>query len=102
MSRFDSWVVDGSLPDIAYLTEDQPEVVHPWVGMHEGVYCVYFKHEKAHLPLEVFFRRLAKREPKLGVRARRKNGETTSITFNRHERVTLSPRLQQVLAELAR
>lgn len=102
MGRFDSWVVAGSLPDIAYLTKDQPEVVHPWVGMHDGVYCVYFKHEEAHLPLEVFFRRLAKREPNLGVRARRKNGKTTSITFNRHERVTLSPRLQQLLAELAR
>lgn len=102
MSRFDDWVVDGKLLDIGYLTEEFPETVHPWVGIRNGSYCVYFKRERAHMSLEAFFQRLAKREANLGVRAKRQNGKNTSIAFNQHERVTISPRLQQVLAELAR
>lgn len=100
MSRFDHLMQMGMLPDISYRTDPPEEVVHPRVMSSDTGYTVYLN--KEHQPLEVCFRRLATGEAGLRVAAYRNNGRQTTISFNKHERVTLSPRLLQILAELRR
>ncbi len=100
MGRFDSWIVSNRLPDISYRTNPPEEIVHPRMKITPEGSSVYVN--KRHIPIEAFFLRLAKREEGLRIAAYRASGSQTTISFNKHERVTLSPRLQQVLAELAR
>lgn len=106
MSHADDFIRNGCLPDIEYHTEKLEEVVCPRVATHDGVAVVYLHNERdapdrGFLPVADFLKRLARREPNLAVTGYRANGRQTTISFNKDDRVTLSPRLQAYLSTLA-
>lgn len=106
MSHAEDFIRNGFLPDIEYRTEKPEEVVCPRVTAHDGVAMVYLHNErdapnKGFLPVAEFLQRLARREPNLAVTGYRTNGRQTTISFNKSDRVTLSPRLQAYLSMLA-
>jgi hypothetical protein len=102
----EDFIVDGRLPDIQYRTDAPEEVVCPRVTRRDGVPVVYLHNErdaahKGFVPAAEFLRRLAKREPNLACTGYRANGRQTTISFNKDDRVTLSPRLQAWLSTLS-
>ena len=106
MSYADDFISNSCLPDIEYRTEKLEELVCPRVTKHDGVAVVYLHNErdapnKGFLPVVDFLKRLARREPNLAVTGYRANGRQTTISFNKADRVTLSPRLQAYLSMLA-
>lgn len=106
MSHAADFIRNGSLLDIEYRTEKLEEIVCPRVTTHHGVAVVYLHNErdapnKGFLPVADFLQRLARREPNLAVTGYRANGRQTTISFNKTDRVTLSPRLQAYLSTLA-
>lgn len=106
MNRADDIICDDRLPDIAYRTDVPEEVVHPRVTWCDGVPMVYLHNEreevhKGFVPVAEFLRRLARREPNLAATGYRpSNGRQTTISFNKTDRVTLSPRLEAYLSSL--
>ena len=103
--RADDFIVDGRLPDIEYRTDAPEEPVCPRVTHREGEPVVYLHNErnadhKGFVPVVDFLRRLAKRDPNLACTGYRANGRQTTISFNKDDRVTLSPRLQAWLSTL--
>lgn len=106
MTRAENFIVDGRLPDIAYRTDAPEELVCPRVNTRDGVTVVYMHNERAaphkgFIPVADFLARLARREPNLAVTGYRANGRQTTLSFNKSDRVTLSPRLQAWLSTLA-
>ena len=102
----EDFIDDGRLPDIEYRTNAPDEIVCPRVTRRDGVPLVYLHNErdaahKGFVPVAEFLRRLAKREPNLACTGYRANGRQTTISFNKNDRVTLSPRLQAWLSTLA-
>jgi len=105
MSQFNNFIRDGQLPDISYRTDLPEEVIHPRVISHGDVPLVYLHNErgrphKGFIPIAEFLLRLARREPDLAATGYRANGRQTTITFNKSERVSLSPRLEAFLSAL--
>ncbi|WP_271680493.1 hypothetical protein [Thermomonas mangrovi] len=106
MSFIADFIQSGHLPDIEYRTVAPEEIVSPRITTREGVPVVYMHGErsaphKGFVPVADFLHRLARREPNLAVTGYRANGRQTTISFNKTERVTLSPRLQAFLLSLA-
>lgn len=106
MTRAEDFICDSRLPDIEYCTDPPEEVVCPRVITRDGVAVVYLHNErdaphKGYLPVAEFLRRLARREPNLAVTGYRANGRQTTLSFNKADRVSLSPRLQAHLSTLA-
>ncbi|MBS7455711.1 hypothetical protein [Coralloluteibacterium stylophorae] len=106
MTRAEDFIDDSGLPDITYRTDAPEEVVHPRVTRRDGVAMVYLHNERytphgGFVPVATFLQRLARREPNLAATAYRANGRQTTISFNKADRVTLSPRLQAWLSSLA-
>ena len=104
--RAEDFIVGGRLPDIEYRTDAPEEVVCPRVTRRDGVPVVYLHNErdathKGFVPVAEFLRRLARREPNLACTGYRANGRQTTISFNKNDRVTVSPRLQAWLSTLA-
>lgn len=106
MTRADDFVSGDRLPDIAYRTDAPEEIVHPRVTTRDGVSVVYSHNErdaahKGFVPVAEFLRRLAARAPNLAATGYRpSNGRQTTISFNKADRVTLSPRLEAHLSSL--
>lgn len=105
MSIANDFVRDCRLPDIEYRTVAPQEIVCPRVTRRDGVPVVYMHGERAEshkgfVPVVDFLKRLAGSEPNLAVTGYRANGKQTTISFNKAERVTLSPRLQTFLHSL--
>lgn len=105
MSIAKDFVCNSQLPDIEYRTVAPVEVIYPRVTTREGVPVVYMHGERAEshkgfVPVADFMRRLACSEPNLAVTGYRANGKQTTISFNKAERVTVSPRLQAYLLSL--
>jgi hypothetical protein len=105
MSRVADLIRDGRLPDIEYRTDAPEEVVCPRVTRRDGVPTVYIHKErdadhKGFIPVAAFLQRLARNEPGLAATGYRANGRQTTISFNKADRVTLSPRLQAYLSSL--
>ena len=106
MSLATDFIRSGRLSDIEYRTVAPEELVSPRVTTHDGAPVVYMHGErdaphKGFVPVADFLRRLAQREPNLAVTGYRANGRQTTISFNKTERVTVSPRLQAFLHSLA-
>lgn len=104
--RAEDFIVDDRLPDIEYRTNAPEEVVCPRVIRRDGVPMVYLHNQrdaehKGFIPVTEFLRRLAEREPNLACTGYRANRKQTTISFNKHDRVTLSPRLQAWLSTLS-
>ncbi|MEY2170550.1 MULTISPECIES: hypothetical protein [unclassified Rhodanobacter] len=107
MMRIEDFVVDGAIPDIAYRTVESPEeVVHPRVDVRDGL-LIFYSHKERHEPhrgyvlVSKFLERLARGEAGLALTGNRpSNGRRTTITFDRVDRITISPRLEQFLAGL--
>jgi hypothetical protein len=105
MSGLDAFIVNGRMPDIEYTTNAPEEVVCPRVTTREGVPVVYMHNkrgeaDKGFVPVAEFLERLARREPDLVVTGYRANGRQTTISFNKHDRVSLSARLQAHLSAI--
>lgn len=106
MSLIADFIRSSCLSDIEYRTVAPEEVVSPRIITREGEPVVYM-HGERHAPhkgfvsVADFLRRLARREPNLAVTGYRANGRQTTISFNKTERVTVSPRLQAFLHSLA-
>lgn len=105
MTEIADFILDDRLPDIRYRTEAPEENVHPRVTTREGSLVVYLHNErkeahKGFVPVGEFLRRLANREHGLAATGYRSNGRQTTISFNRSDRVTLSPRLEAHLSSL--
>lgn len=106
MSQATDFVRDGRLPDIEYRTDAPEEVVCPRVTQRDGVAVVYLHNERdadhqGFVPVAKFLQRLARRDPGLAATGYRANGRQTTISFNKADRVTLSPRLQTWLSSLS-
>lgn len=106
MTSTEHFMVDGRLPDIKYRTDAPEEVVSPRVNARDGTAMVYLHNErdaahKGFITVEAFFHRLALREPKLACTGYRANGRQTTISFNKADRVSLSPRLEAWLSALS-
>lgn len=106
MSRATDFIRDDRLPDIEYRTDSPEEVVCPRVTTRGGVPVVYLHNERdqshnGFMPVAEFLQRLARRESNLAATGYRANGRQTTISFNKADRVTLSPRLQAHLSSLA-
>jgi hypothetical protein len=105
MSRAEDFIRGDHLPDIVYRTIPPEEDVCPRITIKEGTACVYMHNErhaphKGFVPVAEFLHRLARGEPNLAVTGYRANGKQTTVSFNRSERVTLSPRLLAYLSTL--
>lgn len=105
MSRAEDFIRGDHLPDIVYRTIPPEEDVCPRITIKEGMACVYMHNErhaphKGFVPVAEFLHQLARREPNLAVTGYRANGKQTTVSFNRSERVTLSPRLLAHLSTL--
>ena len=105
MSHVADFVRDGRLPDIEYRTDAPEEIVCPRVTQRDGVSVVYLHNERGadhrgFVPVAEFLQRLARREPNLAATGYRANGRQTTISFNKADQVTLSPRLQAHLSSL--
>ena len=105
MSLASTFVLAGRLPDIEYRTVAPEEIISPRVTTCDGLPVVYMHGErdaphKGFVPVADFLRRLARREPNLAVTGYRANGRQTTLSFNKADRVTLSPRLQAFLHSL--
>lgn len=105
MSLASALIHSGCLPDIEYRTVAPEEIICPRVTTRDGVPVVYMHGErdaphKGFVPVADFLRRLAQREPYLAVTGYRASGKQTTISFNKADRVTLSPRLQAFLHSL--
>lgn len=105
MSIASAFVQSGRLPDVEYRTVAPEEIISPWVTTRDGVAVVYMHGErdaphKGFLPVADFLRRLAQREPSLAVSGCRANGRKTTLSFDKADRATLSPRLQAFLRSL--
>ena len=106
MSRAEDFIVGNQLPAIEYRTDPPQEVVCPRVTRRDGVAMVYMHNQEdapdqGFVPVAQFLRRLAQREPNLAVTGYRPgNGKKTTLSFNKADRVTLSPRLQAYLSSL--
>jgi hypothetical protein len=104
--RAEDFIVDGRLPDIEYRTGAPEEVVCPRITRRDGVPMLYLHNEreadyKGFVPAAEFLRRLARQESNLACTGYRANGKQTTISFNKRDRVSLSPRLQAWLSTLA-
>ncbi|EIL89069.1 hypothetical protein UU9_10502 [Rhodanobacter fulvus Jip2] len=107
MIRIEDFVADGVIPDIAYRTAESPEeVIHPRVDVRDGM-LTFYSHKERHeshrgyVLVSDFLERLAQGEVGLAITGNRpSNGLRTTITFDRVDRITISPRLEQFLAEL--
>jgi len=104
--RAEDFIVDGRLPDIEYRTDAPEEVVSPRITRRDGVPMLYLHNERdadheGFVPAAEFLRRLARQEPNLACTGYRANGKQTTISFNKRDRVSLSPRLQAWLSTLA-
>lgn len=104
--RAEDFIVDSRLPDIEYRTDAPEEVVCPRITRRDGVPMLYLHNErnaghKGFIPAAEFLRRLARQEPNLVCIAYRANGRQTTISFNKRDRVSLSPRLHAWLSALA-
>ncbi|MEN5118633.1 hypothetical protein ABE488_15050 [Luteimonas sp. TWI662] len=104
--RAEAFIGDSCLPDIEYRTDAPEEVVCPRIVRRDGVPMLYLHNErdadhKGFVPVAEFLRRLARQEPNLACTGYRANGRQTTISFNKRDRVTLSPRLQAWLSTLA-
>ena len=102
MSLVSDFIRSGRLPDIEYRTVAPAEIVSPRITTREGAPVVYMHGErhtphKGFVPVTDFLRRLAQREPNLAVTGYRASGKQTTISFNKADRVSLSPRLQAFL-----
>lgn len=105
MSGLNAFIVNGYMPDIEYRTDAPEEVVCPRVTTREGIPVVYMHNKrdeayKGFVPVEQFLERLARHEPDLAVTGYRANGRQTTISFNKHDQVTLSARLQAHLSAI--
>lgn len=106
MSRAEDFIVGNQLPGIEYRTDAPEEVVCPRVTRRDGVAMVYMHNQReapdqGFVPVAEFLRRLARRESNLAVTGYRpSNGKQTTLSFNKADRVTLSPRLQAYLSSL--
>jgi len=105
MTSINDFILDDQLPDITYRTITPEELVHPRVIIHGHVPMVYLHNErgrphKGFVPVDEFMRRLARQESDLVATGYRANGRQTSITFNKTDRVSLSPRLEAFLVDL--
>jgi len=103
MNRLEDFIINDQMPDIAYRTNQPEEVVHPRVNWRDGVPMIYqhnlrFESHKGHVPVVEFLEKLAQREPGLAATGYRANGKQTTISFNKSDRVTLSPRMQAYLS----
>ena len=106
MSVISSLIQSARLPDIEYRTVAPEEIIYPRVTTRDGVPVVYMHGERdaphmGFVPVADFLRRLAHREPNLAVTGYRANGKQTTISFNKSDRVAISPRLQAFLHSLA-
>lgn len=106
MSPVSDFIRSGRLPDIEYRTVAPEEIVSPRITTREGVPVVYMHGErrtphKGFVPVTDFLRRLARREPNLAVTGYRASGKQTTISFNKADRVSLSPRLHAFLLSLS-
>lgn len=104
MSVVSDFIQSGQLPDIEYRTVAPEEIVSPRITARGGMPVVHMHGErtdahKGFVPVVDFLRRLAQCEPNLAVTGYRANGRQTTISFNKAERVTLSPRLQNFLCK---
>jgi Domain of unknown function (DUF3883) len=98
MKDFSDLIKNNKLFDISYKTIDPEEVIHPRIVIRENQPCVYNKKDK-HIPIEKFLHLLA--ENKIGyVTGYRSNNRQSTITFSNLDRVTISPRLQEILKSL--
>src|SRR5690606_33424127 len=105
LMRAEDFIASDRLPDIEYRTNAPEEIVCPRVTRRDGAPVVYLHNErdaahKGFVPVPEFLCRLAKREPNLACTGYRANGRQTTISFNKDDRVTLSPRLQAWLSTL--
>jgi hypothetical protein len=105
MSGRDAFVVNGCMPDIEYRTDAPTEVVCPRVTTRDGVPVVYMHNkrdeaDKGFVQVDQFLERLARCEPDLAVTGYRANGQQTTISFNKQDRVSLSARLQAHLSAI--
>lgn len=105
MNAAADFIDEGRLPDIEYRTDAPGETVCPRVTTRDGVAVVYMHGErdavhKGFVSVADFFQRLARREPNLAVTGYRANGKQTTISFNKADRVILSPRLEAHLSSL--
>lgn len=99
MSRFNFLIVNKTIPDISYRTNPPEETIHPRVIEREDGFYVYC--QKVHVPLSAFILRLAAGESGMWVAGYRpSNGRQSTISFDRADRVSISPRLHSILAEV--
>lgn len=89
--NFHNLIIDKRIPEISYLTNRNPEVIHPRVTFQDDVPYVYCK--KKTITLEVFLRRFASGEKGLWLAGyRSSNGRQSTITFSEINRLTLGPK----------
>ena len=94
-------VTDQELTDISYKSDPPVQTIHPRINKSaNGPYVVC---KKTPVPLVDFLLRLANSEPALRVAGYRKKGGKkiqTTISFNKKDRVSISPRLQSLLDKI--
>ena len=101
MNRWTPFIQGTELLAVTYTTEAPEEKVHPWVSWEPDFNDYRVQVWKKPMRLTEFLIRLASHEPGLRVRSRRhSNGATTSIAFNKAERIELNKALLDEIARL--
>lgn len=100
MNRWTPFIRGTELVAITYRTDAPEEDVHPWVTWASELDDYRIQVLKKPMRLTEFLLRLANQEAGLRVRSRRhSNNRTTSIAFNKSDRVMIDKAL---LDEIAR
>ncbi len=87
------------MPDISYLTESPEEIIHPRIMYENGIPCVRYC-KKDLITIQDFLTILASNKNDFRVSAYRSNGKGTTITFSKKNKITLSPRIKNIIEDL--
>lgn len=96
--------IDGNhLRGVSYRTDKPQEIVHPRIVRRDGVTLIYLHNLRhlshgGHVPVTVFLEELARGVPGLTATGYRANKKHTTLTFDKKDRVKLSPALQAYLS----
>ncbi len=104
MDDLEQFVEGSRLLGVSYWTDKPREIVHPRVVRSDGVTAVYChshpnQKDGPYLPLDSFLRELVLRTPGLVAAGYRANGQPTTISFDKRNRVEISPELHSYLSK---
>ncbi|HDS1674820.1 TPA: hypothetical protein ACKQCJ_000800 [Stenotrophomonas maltophilia] len=103
MEELEQFIDGVHLRGVSYRTDAPYEIIHPRIVKRDGEIMIY-RHDQRHqadgpyLPVKVFLRELVRGTPGLTATGYRANKKQTTLTFDKRDRVEISPALRAYLS----